>query len=151
MVNRRLRPVPPEVTIATLLLENTARAVPHARLDSDGLWIPVDGLEAATDWSLKPEGVCRGDVCVPLRRGRDTDFVADDRFNFVAFAHYLGQPVVRHAPSETCAIGEAPDVRSSSLRSLEAPDFTLPDMDGREHTLSDYRGRKVFLVSWASW
>ena len=26
-----------------------------------------------------------------------------------------------------------------------APDFTLPDAHGRDHTLSDYRGRKVIL------
>ena len=27
----------------------------------------------------------------------------------------------------------------------QAPDFTLPDQDGREHSLSDYRGQKVVL------
>jgi peroxiredoxin len=34
---------------------------------------------------------------------------------------------------------------------LEAPDFTLPDIDGKQHSLSDYRGKKVLLLSWASW
>ncbi|MBK7726907.1 MAG: redoxin domain-containing protein [Dehalococcoidia bacterium] len=33
----------------------------------------------------------------------------------------------------------------------EAPDFRLTDYLGMEHQLTDYRGRKVFLVSWASW
>jgi peroxiredoxin len=37
------------------------------------------------------------------------------------------------------------------LTSLEAPDFALPDLDGKMHSLSDYRGKKVFVVSWASW
>ena len=32
-----------------------------------------------------------------------------------------------------------------------APDFALPDPSGRIHRLSDYRGKKVFLVTWASW
>ncbi|MGI9659669.1 MAG: peroxiredoxin family protein [Gaiellaceae bacterium] len=32
-----------------------------------------------------------------------------------------------------------------------APDFALPDLDGVEHRLSDFRGRKVILLSWASW
>ena len=32
-----------------------------------------------------------------------------------------------------------------------APDFTLPDLDGKLHSLSDYRGKKVVLMSWASW
>jgi peroxiredoxin len=34
---------------------------------------------------------------------------------------------------------------------LEAPDFTLPDIDGQLHSLSDFLGKKVFLVTWASW
>ena len=32
-----------------------------------------------------------------------------------------------------------------------APDFTLPDLAGRSHTLSSFRGKKVFMVAWASW
>jgi peroxiredoxin len=37
------------------------------------------------------------------------------------------------------------------MQSLRAPDFTLPDLEGRPHALFDYRGKKVFLVFWASW
>ena len=33
----------------------------------------------------------------------------------------------------------------------EAPDFTLPDLEGREVSLSDYRGKVVFLNIWATW
>ena len=32
-----------------------------------------------------------------------------------------------------------------------APDFTLVDQDGVEHTLSDYQGKTVFLNFWATW
>ena len=32
-----------------------------------------------------------------------------------------------------------------------ADDFTLPDLDGRDHTLSDYRGRWVVVNYWATW
>ena len=35
--------------------------------------------------------------------------------------------------------------------SAEAPDFTLPDLDGRPFRLSVLRGQKVVLVAWASW
>ena len=31
------------------------------------------------------------------------------------------------------------------------PDFALPDINGQPHRLSDYRGKKVFLATWASW
>ena len=37
------------------------------------------------------------------------------------------------------------------LTSLDAPDFSLPDLDGKMHSLSEHRGKKVLLVSWASW
>ena len=30
-------------------------------------------------------------------------------------------------------------------------DFTLPDMDGRPHNLSDYRGKWVLVNYWATW
>lgn len=32
-----------------------------------------------------------------------------------------------------------------------APDFTLKDLNGKKHTLSDYRGRVVLLNFWATW
>ena len=32
-----------------------------------------------------------------------------------------------------------------------APDFTLPDLAGHMHSLSDYRGKKVLLIAYASW
>jgi thiol-disulfide isomerase/thioredoxin len=32
-----------------------------------------------------------------------------------------------------------------------APDFTLNDIEGNKHNLSDYRGKNVLLVFWATW
>jgi peroxiredoxin len=32
-----------------------------------------------------------------------------------------------------------------------APDFTLTDIAGKEHKLSDYRGKNVLIVFWATW
>lgn len=32
-----------------------------------------------------------------------------------------------------------------------ADDFTLPDLDGRPHSLSDYRGKWVLVNYWATW
>nr|MCR5754437.1 TlpA family protein disulfide reductase [Acetatifactor sp.] len=34
---------------------------------------------------------------------------------------------------------------------IPAPDFTLKDQYGNTHTLSDYRGKIVFLNFWATW
>jgi len=33
----------------------------------------------------------------------------------------------------------------------EAPDFTVTDITGKQHKLSDYRGRNVILNVWATW
>lgn len=35
--------------------------------------------------------------------------------------------------------------------SIDALDFTLKDMDGNKLTLSDYKGKTIFLNFWASW
>jgi AhpC/TSA family protein len=51
----------------------------------------------------------------------------------------------------TWSFSDAPDEIVNRLRSLEAPDFALPDFDGKLHSLSEYRGKKVLLMSWASW
>jgi peroxiredoxin len=32
-----------------------------------------------------------------------------------------------------------------------SPDFTLTDINGKEHKLSDYRGKNVMIIFWATW
>ena len=98
-------------------------------------------LEEATGWALKPEGLCRDDVCV---------LVPDDvRADPVALWSRLGWPVAESGGD--AYLGEPADRRVEALTGTVAPDFTLRDLEGREHSLSDQRGRKVLLVSWAPW
>ncbi len=59
--------------------------------------------------------------------------------------------MVRDDAGEVWVLGVGAAARSRALQSLVAPDFTLPDLDGRLHALSDHRGKKVLLVTWASW
>ncbi|MFC5436309.1 TlpA family protein disulfide reductase [Rhodanobacter umsongensis] len=47
--------------------------------------------------------------------------------------------------------GEAPTATGAALVGRQLPDLTLPDLDGKLHRLSDYRGRRVLLNLWASW
>ena len=49
------------------------------------------------------------------------------------------------------SLGASHHDRGEALNSLEAPDFTLPDLDGNLHSLSDQRGKKILLVAYASW
>jgi hypothetical protein len=86
---------------------------------------------------------------VPLNRG--DEFVAGDEINVAAVWRHLDRPLVHDASGETWVLGESAETRSAQLQSLEAPDFVLPDLAGWRHSLSDHRGKKVLLVSWASW
>ena len=52
-------------------------------------------------------------------------------------------------PQATEYTGEA--VSETEARSSEAPDFTVYDLEGNAHKLSDFRGKPVLLNFWASW
>ena len=138
---------------ATILCNERPPYVSAATAEKENLWVPVSELHAATGWELRPEGACRGDVCVPIPRGREAEFLRERpaRFNVAELARWLGLPVVHEDAHGVWSFGETAADRSKSMRSLQAPDFTLPDLDGRPHALADYRGKKVFLVFWASW
>lgn len=136
---------------ATLIIDDRPVAIEPLDASDSELWLSLDSLAAATGWELKPEGACKGDVCVPIPGGREREFVRTGAFNIAALAGHLGQPFAGDGSARAWVIGEAGAERTESLRSLQAPDFTLPDLEGVEHRLSDYRGRKIFLVSWASW
>ena len=49
------------------------------------------------------------------------------------------------------SFGQMPLTRQSFLRAAVAPDFTLLDRQGNPVSLSDFRGKKVLIVTWASW
>jgi hypothetical protein len=122
-----------------------------ATATGEDLWLAAAELTAATAWSLGAEGLRRGDRMLRIPHGRERELVDDGRVNLGALTRLLEQPVIRDDAHAVWSIGEAAPARRAALQSLQAPDFTLPDLEGRTHSLSQYRGRKVFLVSWASW
>jgi AhpC/TSA family len=122
-----------------------------ADANNGGIWLKGADLERVSGWAHKPEGFCKGEVCVPAPAGREHDFVRGEAYNLAALADLLGQPMVADPENHAYCFGEAAAERKRILTSLDAPDFTLPDLEGRMHSLSQYRGKKVFLVSWASW
>ena len=141
---------------ATILCGGAETTVGDAAVDGDSLWLTPADLARATGWEWRPEGLCRGAACVPVPRadvGREwtRESGSGARVNFTLLARHLGQPVAASPEHGIWAVGEAAEDVGDRLRSLEAPDFALPDLDGRLHSLSGYRGRKVFLLAWASW
>jgi hypothetical protein len=137
--------------MVTVIHEERETEIAAARVDGDSLWLSKADVHRATGWTLKPEGLCREDTCIPPPRGSEAEFIAADGVNITAFWRYMGHPVVRDGAGETWVLGIAGRERARALELLQAPDFVLPDLDGRTHALSDHRGQKVMLVTWASW
>jgi len=135
----------------TVMTDEGEFAVRDAEAAGDALWLPAREAEAATGWVSKAEGLCRDQACVPLPPGREREWVRDGRVNVAALWHHLGRPVVHSTRGHAWVLGQGARERAAALQSLEAPDFTLPDPTGRLHSLSEQRGKKVLLVTWASW
>jgi len=132
--------------MATLLFDGRETAVDAP--SGDALWLDAGRLEAATGFHLEPQGFCRGELCVPVPKGQEARFSSGGRANVLALAGQLRRPVVRDDAQGVVSVGPEP---GSRLAGAEAPDFTLPDFAGKQHSLSQYRGKKVLILSWASW
>jgi len=135
----------------TVVYEDRVTSLAGEAAESE-LWIAGPELARTLGWELKPEGLCRGALCIPVPPGRRAELVrGDGAVNLAALARHRGQAVAHDEERSVWAFGPSGEVRAGAARSLVAPDFTLPDLDGRPHTLSEARGKKVVLASWASW
>src|SRR5207302_5071164 len=104
-------------------------------------------FEARTGWAIKPQGACKGEVCVPLPTGARH---ADGRLDVQVVAGRLGMPLVAD-DGRVWALGPETAVTGRSLTTAVAPELELPDADGNPFRLSSLHGRKALLVAWASW
>jgi hypothetical protein len=108
----------------------------------DTLDLDRDAFAARTGWELKPEGACKGEVCVPLPDGEDVASIADR----------LGMPLLHDDKHGVWALGPESAVTGRALTTAVAPELELPDiMTGETFRLSGLRGQKVLLLAWASW
>lgn len=139
------------MTARFTILDEGRACVVAASPDDRGLWLQSEALSEATGWELKPQGLCRGDVCVPVSSGLVADAAEGKRVNLSALAETLGRPLAVDEAEGAAYLGASARSRADALRSLQAPDFALPDLGGTLHRLSDQRGKKVLLVAYASW
>ncbi len=111
----------------------------EAQVAGDAVRVAPEALREALGWRLEPQGLCRGEVCVPLRdRG---SLLVDGGIVLAAFAAALGRPLALEVAERAAALAASAADRREKLTALEAPDCALPDLDGRLHRLSDHRGR----------
>jgi hypothetical protein len=99
-----------------------------------------------TGWDPKPQGLCRGEVCVPAPGAVGDDGLLDVELA----AGRLGMPIVRDDTNDVWALGPA-TATGRALSTAQAADPELIDRQGNPFRLSSLRGRKVLLVAWASY
>ncbi len=145
---------------ATILTVDRTTKIAHPLIAGDDLYIPKDEVAAAIGFDIKPEGACRGGLCIPLDRSPEAGFFrkVDDRdyFNVSKLSARLKQAVVVDREHKVWSFGPLAETSSSTAQasgpdSALAPDFALADKDGKLVKLSDFRGKKVLLLTWASW
>jgi AhpC/TSA family len=120
----------------------------RASVASERVQLSPAAIQVALGWELGPDGLCRDTACVPVppataSRGHGMD-LAD-------LAALLDRPLALDLSERAAYLGVSARDRRTALVGLEAPDFALPDLDGRVHSLSEHRGKKVLLVAYASW
>jgi len=132
-------------TNATVLYGERSVSLDKTRTEGDDLWVRSADLPRINEFEVKPQRACRADICIPIPK----NLKEADWFNLTGFARKVGEVFV--ADSGVWSFGEVPVLRGSFLDSRVAPDFAVPDRKGRLVHLSDFKGKKVLVITWASW
>jgi peroxiredoxin len=123
----------------------------HASLEkhADALLIKPDDLKSLLGWQVKDNTLCRDDRCLPL--SFHPQLMLGGKVDLVALAALQQMPLALDVEQCVLSVGDSVEQHCGLLQSAIAPDFELPDAAGKMHRLSDYRGKKILLVTWASW
>ena len=107
-------------------------------------FVDAQELERRTGWAIKPEGACKGEVCVPL-----PPMTSASHMDARVLAERLSMPLLHDEGHAVWCLG--PEAGGRVLSSALLPDIILPDLEGKPFALREVRGQKVLLVAWASW
>ncbi len=139
----------------TVLYNDQTILIDEVLADPTDLWVSPEDLTRVSGFVLKPEGACVEDLCIPIAQDKDSSlFVRRDGkawINVTELARKVQQPVVADSESSVWSFGAVPAARRHFLESAIAPDFELTGRDGKTVRLSDFRGKKVMIITWASW
>jgi hypothetical protein len=140
---------------ATVLYQDRVVELARTLNDPNDLWVLPQDLPRINDFVLKPEGACLAELCIPVRQDRDSEMfvtrTGQGWFNVTELARRLQQAFVVDGERAVWSFGNIPVTRSAFLQSAIAPDFALPNREGKLVRLSDFRGKKVLVITWASW
>lgn len=139
----------------TVIYDGLTSTLSDAVNEPENLWVTLPDLTRATRFVLKPQGACLDEFCVPIPKSRQAAFLRNEHnqklFNLAELARTLKQPAIHDDANQIWLFGSRAESLLSVANTLEAPDFTLPDWKGVSRSLHDFRGRRVLLITWASW
>ena len=117
----------------------------------DQLLIDPEDLPRVNGFTLKPEGACYADMCVPTNQGLLVEQNGTQWFDLTAFADLLGQPYVADIEARVWSFAEVPAKRDSMMVDAMAPEFEVTDRGGQVVGMADLKGKKALIVTWSSW
>lgn len=130
------------------VIDDAARTV-EAEVVGEQILLDPAAFAIAAGWEVKPEGFCQGDVCIPYAA---TDAArVGDKIDLVATMTAFGRPVLSALDEGVVALGQRSELRHDAVVGGKAAPFSLSDLNGKTHHLSDYKGKKRLLVAFASW
>ena len=132
----------------TIITEEAVTVV-DALVDGSSVRVTADALGPATGWAVKPEGLCRGEVCIP--RALWPEVLDAERLDLADLARMTGQVLALDTTESVAVFGPGADERAGAMGTLRAPEFIVTTIDGEEVSLADFRGRKKLLLAFASW
>jgi hypothetical protein len=115
----------------------------------ESLQVDPAEFERRTGWTIRPEGLCKGDLCVPVPGVLASSSGGQARLDLQVLAGHLRMPLVHDERQRLWCLG--PEAGGRVLEGGRVPEVILPDARGREFRLSSLHGMKVLLVAWASW
>jgi hypothetical protein len=131
------------------LIDSERAAAVEARVADGRVLLEPASLKDALGWEVHDGLLCNDAMCFPI--AEEGALVRDGGIELDAFARALDRPLAVDVEERAACLGASARERAQALASQHAPDFTLPDLAGRSHSLSEHRGKKVLLVAWASW
>lgn len=123
--------------------------------------VAADALEGKQKLSVEARyQACRDQICLPpktekleleveLRPARPSKKPQPGKKN--APTELQDKSPRDSAPAKPSATADANAATKGLSPGAQAPDFTFTDFEGREHRLSEFRGKYVLIDFWASW
>jgi hypothetical protein len=132
----------------TIVDEARAVEIP-GRVIAGRVRLDPGALGEGLGWEVHDGLLCSDAMCIPV--ADEAALVGADGIDLEAFARTLDRALAVDVEERAAFLGGSARERAQALASQHAPDFTLPDLTGRRHSLSEHRGKKILLVAWASW